>query len=209
MARKAESLRLMLRHETRQLHAATDQVVLASVKQEDQWLNVVGGLASTLHTHAVALDQSSEHFGVPARSALLLQCLEADFHPAHQTENLGERTTPTIPNTWASDVTEDQSVAAAYGVGYVFEGSALGASAVLEHLAPHGLTSRYFDCLRESAPRRWSAVAARLAAAEFDETQTAVAASAAKTVFSDLLANVCESVKPTIECEGAPMPIQS
>ncbi|MEM8984416.1 MAG: biliverdin-producing heme oxygenase [Pseudomonadota bacterium] len=130
-------------------------------------------LMARLHArYAEALDRSSEIAGLPQRSAELLAALRAD---------LGDT------DALDANVTVNGN-AQCMGVGYVLEGSGLGATVLVRGLPkgpdhPHA----YLSLLSESVGKRWPAFKKTLDAEPLDADATAAAAAA---VFNELAAMV-------------------
>lgn len=168
-------LRSALRAETAALHHLAEDAVRRWTPLETRagYRGFLQRLDAMHRRHAAALDRSSALAGLPPRSDALLAALAQDLE-AHP----GEMTRPSPQN-------DTLSPAWCLGVGYVFEGSALGAAVLLRQPPPGGWPSaRYLGALSQDLGDRWSAFRRALEAhREADDT----AVTAAKTVFSELI----------------------
>jgi len=103
--------------------------------------------------YGAALDRSSELAGLPQRAHRLVDALRSDL------EHLGR---PTAPVCAPSEIDVDD--ASAWGVGYVFEGSALGAAFLVRDVPDtlRSVADCYLSLLVDERVERWSTFTDRL-----------------------------------------------
>jgi len=138
---------MVLRAETADDHARVDALVgqAASVADPDGARRFFTVMHAVVAAYRTALDRASVLAGLEPRSALLLDALRFDL------AELGAEP-PSIPG--AIDQADD---AAALGVGYVLEGSALGASVLREQAKAASMPLGYLSILDDNRPTRWPA----------------------------------------------------
>ncbi len=147
-------LRLTLKAATAELHAEAETVL--------DWRYGTSGdmgrfLSCMLRGHryfAQPCDRASLLVGIPVRSARLVAALAGDCRIDDLT-TVGNETQPSIKNGWNDSY--------CLGVGYVFEGSAMGAHVLSKCLRDSSKTvPDYLHLLTEEAQSRWPRFVERL-----------------------------------------------
>lgn len=183
---------MRLRDETAELHALVDELGsrVASVSDPVGYRTFLLAMARVTAEFAELLDRSSETAGLPPRSDMLLRALVADLHALDVVVRFEEP--PAGPEASAPDVATD---AAAWGVGYVLEGSALGAAVLLAEIdgSPDERPTAYLSLLVEARAGRWPGFVEGLNAADLDEPAGDLAVDAARRVFRFVEAALVES----------------
>ncbi len=146
-------LRAKLRDATADLHAAVESAFtldgpIVEPASRDLLLRT---MRAAHRRFAVTLDRAASLVGLPARSARILELLD-------EVPEAGPEVTRAPPALHG---------AAAIGVLYVFEGSALGATTLVRQFTAAGRpVPAYLALLAEEAPRRWPVVVRSLAGFE-------------------------------------------
>lgn len=185
MAEKDPALtfRMALSSATRTRHEATEAVVseLSVFSSEPAYAGWLKALQE-MHAHfASTSDFANQILGMEATSAALLSALR------HDMDQLG-----VAPTASPSQPLTPSDPAIALGVGYVLEGSGLGASVLYDRSIAAGISAvRYLDLSRSLARQRWRTFLERLnehALATAPSVETA--SSAADDVFIFLAARL-------------------
>lgn len=178
--RALSSMRHFLRDETRLAHDRLDRVFAAGAALRDprRYAAFLRTMLLARRRFARELDAASRAAGLPSRNASALAALEADLAAlgadvaafaadgAPAPAPAPERRTPT-------------SAARNFGVGYVFEGSALGARRLIGEAAEQRRPRAYLALVSEDAGGRWRRFVTALDAAGTDRPATRDAALAA------------------------------
>lgn len=130
--------------------------VHASVSDPDGYRRFLSIMETITVAYAQLLDRSSELAGLPQRSNAAVDALRADAAALDASSTVTRSADALASDVVPGEVADD--AAAAWGVGYVLEGSALGSAVLLAELSngpSRASPVRYLSLLAGDRAKRW------------------------------------------------------